>query len=182
MKVHKILSIVCGLALTAPGAAQDMSAFHTGPVFDQFGEHAAVEADMLIPKGTVFQIAFDRTDGAEPGEISRAINTPARFINMHVAAGVPLRNIHLALVVHGKAGVDLLTDAAYAKRHPVKANANIPLVKALLEKGVRFIICGQSAAASGIAKQDLIPGVEMALSATTAHALLQQQGYTLNPF
>jgi hypothetical protein len=30
--------------------------------------------------------------------------------------------------------------------------------------------------------EDLLPGVEMALSAMTAHALLQQQGYTFNPF
>jgi len=29
---------------------------------------------------------------------------------------------------------------------------------------------------------DLLPNVEMALSAMTAHALLQQDGYTLNPF
>jgi hypothetical protein len=28
----------------------------------------------------------------------------------------------------------------------------------------------------------ILPGVEMALSAMTAHALLLQQGYTLNPF
>jgi len=27
-----------------------------------------------------------------------------------------------------------------------------------------------------------LPGVTMALSAMTAHALLQQDGYTLNPF
>jgi len=28
----------------------------------------------------------------------------------------------------------------------------------------------------------LAPGVEMTLSAMTAHALLQQDGYTMNPF
>ena len=39
-----------------------------------------------------------------------------------------------------------------------------------------------SAAAYGVAKGDLIPGVELALSAMTAHAQLQQAGYTVNPF
>ena len=43
-------------------------------------------------------------------------------------------------------------------------------------------MCGQSAAGQGVKKTDLLPGVELALSAMTAHALLQQQGYTLNPF
>ena len=43
-------------------------------------------------------------------------------------------------------------------------------------------LCGQSAAAYGIDKGDLIPGVEMALSAMTAHAVLSAEGYSLNPF
>jgi len=33
-----------------------------------------------------------------------------------------------------------------------------------------------------IREADLLPGITMAPSAITAHALLQQQGYTLNPF
>jgi hypothetical protein len=33
-----------------------------------------------------------------------------------------------------------------------------------------------------VATDDLLPGVEMALSAMTAHALLQNSGFTLNPF
>ena len=52
----------------------------------------------------------------------------------------------------------------------------------MTDQGVRFIVCGQSAAGQGVAKSELLPGVEMALSAMTAHALLQQQGYTVNPF
>ena len=72
--------------------------------------------------------------------------------------------------------------AHIASEHAAKDNANAAIVAALLDNGVRVILCGQSAAAMGIAKSDLLPGVEMALSAMTAHALLQQQGYALNPF
>jgi len=56
------------------------------------------------------------------------------------------------------------------------------LIKALTGKGVRIIVCGQSATYYDIENEDLLPNVEMALSAMTAHALLQQDGYTLNPF
>ena len=49
------------------------------------------------------------------------------------------------------------------------------MVREMLDHGVRFIVCGQSAASQGVAKSELIPGVELALSAMTAHALLQQQ-------
>ncbi|HBH44411.1 MAG TPA: hypothetical protein DDY28_08390, partial [Hyphomonas atlantica] len=43
-------------------------------------------------------------------------------------------------------------------------------------------LCGQTAAYRDVTKADLLPGVEMSLSAMTAHAQLQQDGYTLNPF
>jgi intracellular sulfur oxidation DsrE/DsrF family protein len=56
------------------------------------------------------------------------------------------------------------------------------LVEALLDKDVRFVLCGQSVAAHGIDPESLIPGVELSLSAMTAHAVLQQRGYTVNPF
>jgi hypothetical protein len=36
--------------------------------------------------------------------------------------------------------------------------------------------------AQGIAKSELLPGVKMAISASSAHALLGMQGYTLIPF
>jgi len=61
-------------------------------------------------------------------------------------------------------------------------NANAGIIKALLDKNTRIIVCGQSAAFYEIKNEDLLPGVEMALSAMTAHAVLQQEGYTLNPF
>ena len=170
------------LALSVPAAAQELpSSMTPGPVFP-FGPVAEVKSDMPIPEGTEFKMAFDLSDAAPAGEANRGLVTLARFFNMHVRAGVPEDNIHLAAVVHGGAGVDLLNEAAYAKRRDGKENANAAIVAALLDKGVRVILCGQSAAAMGIAKSDLLPGVEMALSAMTAHALLQQQGYALNPF
>ncbi len=101
---------------------------------------------------------------------------------MHARAGVPLENIQVAVVVHGKASEDLLSADEYARRRDGAENANIELIAALVDKGMRVILCGQSAAAYGISNDMLAPGVEMALSAMTAHALLQQDGYTVNPF
>lgn len=175
-------AIAACLTLTAPAAAQDLpDSFTPGPVFP-FGPVADVESDVPIPEGTEIRIAFDLMDGADAGKPNRGIVTLARAYNMHARAGVPVDDIHLAVVVHGPAGEDLLNAAAYAARKDGAENANAAMIAAMQEKGVRFIICGQSAAAMGIAREDLLPGVEMALSAITAHALLQQQGYTLNPF
>ena len=78
---------------------------------------------------------------------------------------------------------DLLTDEAWAARElDGVENPGAEQVREMLDAGVRFIVCGQSAAGLGVSNEDLISGVEIALSAMTAHALLQQQGYTVNPF
>ena len=170
------------LALASPIAAQDMSAFKTGPVFADFGPHAPVEGMGTVPADTEFSIAFDVATPAEEGKRNRGFESAARFINMHAAAGVGPDNIRIAVVVHGKASMDLLDDAARAAKGKDGANPSAAMIRAMLDAGVRFILCGQSGVAYGIAQEDLIPGVETALSAMTAHALLQQRGYTVNPF
>ena len=101
---------------------------------------------------------------------------------MHARAGVPADRSRVSVIVHGQAAHDLLNAGAYAKRNEGKPNPNAPLIAALVGAGVEIQLCGQTAAALGIDKAELQPGVKLALSAITAHALLQHQGYTLNPF
>jgi intracellular sulfur oxidation DsrE/DsrF family protein len=155
------------------GAADaDMSSFTTGPVIKDFGPVADVDVTLSIPEGAKFRHSYDVSTQADEGEPNRTLVTAARFINMHARAGVDAEDISLAVIVHGKAVFDVSG----------KAPASADLVAALIENGVRIIVCGQSAAYYEVNTDDLLPGVEMALSAMTAHALLQQQGYTLNPF
>jgi len=169
------------LALAQPASAQ-MENFKAGPVFRDFGPTAPVETDEAVPKDTQFRVAFDVSKAAEPGKINRTIESAARFINMHVAAGVPKENIHLAVVVHGGAAFDLTNQEFFAAHKEGKENASAAAIAQLQDHGVKFYLCGQSAAAHGIGNADLLPGVQMSLSAMTIHALLQQQDYTLNPF
>lgn len=168
--------------MTMAAGAAHAEPFRPGPVFADFGKTAPVESDLPIPKGTVFKVAFDVAKGADAGEINRSFDSAGRFINMHVAAGVPIENIHLAIVVHGTAGWDVTKDAVYRAHNEDKPNGSAAVVAALLARGVSIYLCGQSAARMGVTKADLLPGVKLSLSAMTTHALLQQQGYTLNPF
>lgn len=166
------IAIALAALVASPLAAQaDMSAFAPGPVFADFGPHAPVEGVGDFPEDTEFRVAFDVATRADEEARNRGFESAARFINMHAAHGVDPDNIDIAVVVHGGAVHDLVADSGSAA-----------MVRAMLDHGVRFIVCGQSAAANGIAKADLIEGVEMELSAMTAHALLQQRGYTVNPF
>lgn len=168
-----ILAAAGALLATAAGA-QDMSAFRTGPIFEEFGAHAPVEGVETFAPDAAFAIAFDVADQAKAGTRNRGFESAARFINMHASHAVDPANMRVAVVVHGNAVHDLLDDEA--------GNGSHYMVTQLLDYGVRFIVCGQSAAAHGLAEADFIPGVELALSAMTAHAQLQQAGYTVNPF
>lgn len=169
------------LLLPVQAVAEPRAGFHAGPVFPTFGDIATVESELPIPEGTVFRVIFNVTDKATPGQFNRAIDSAARFINMHVEAGIPLADIHVAVVVHGGAAADLLTQEVYAARNDGAVNGSAPTIAALAAHGVDIWLCGQTAVAYRMTKADLLPEVKLSLSAMTAFALLQQQGYTLNP-
>jgi intracellular sulfur oxidation DsrE/DsrF family protein len=181
MQKNRFLIMLPLLTLGQPATAQ-MENFKTGPVFEEFGPTAPVQQSEPLAQGAQFAIAFDVAVAADPGKINRTIESAARFINMHVAAGVPKENIRLAIVVHGGASIDLTSQEFFAARKDGAQNASAAAIAALQDHGVSFYLCGQSAAAHGITNADLLPGVQMSLSAMTAHALLQQQGYSINPF
>lgn len=155
-----------GAAFAAP------EEFKTGPLIENYGPVATVE-EAGLSADTAFKVAFDVADAAEPGTVNRRLESAARFLNMHAASGVPVENIDIAIIVHGPAALDLVRG---------DENANARLIAALIEAGVTIELCGQTAAYRDITADDLLPGVTLSLSAMTSHALLQQDGYTLNPF
>lgn len=168
----RMMLAILGAMLAAPLAAQEPEVRY-GPIFEEFGPHYPVEGIDHVPQDAEFAVAFDVARPADDDTRNRGFESAARFINMHASLGVDPENIRIAVVVHGGAVKDLLASAD---------NPSRAMVEHLLDYGVRFIVCGQSAAAHGVAKADFIPGVELALSAMTAHAQLQQAGYTVNPF
>ncbi len=151
------------------------------PAIEGFGNFYLPEGHQVVEKDARFKVAFDVSESVEPGETSKHMNSLARFINMHIADGVEPANIELALVIHGKATRDVLENAFYKERYG-QDNTNQKLIEQLLQHNTKVFVCGQSATYYKVEAKQLIPGVTMALSAMTAHAQLQQQGYTLNPF
>jgi len=157
------------------GFSQDKK---SGPAIEGYGEVWTIEnPDFKTDTSQEFKVVFDVKDGPESDtEINRNLNTVARFLNMHAQSGVPSSQIKVALIVHGTAARNLLTDEAFQKRYKVN-NPNRELVENLLEADVEVIMCGQSSKTRNLPKEDLIPGVKIALSAMTANIQLQNQGY-----
>jgi len=175
------LPLAAGLFVLATPAAADQSNFSFGPVINDFGAIAKVDTDVPLPANSDYKIVFD-VKSAKAGERSTGLDAVARLMNMLAANGVPMSKIHPAVVLHNDAVWEVVSDARYGKEVDGKANPSAPLVKQLLAKGVPIYVCGQSMAWSDVSKSDLLPGVKVALSAMTAHQMLRQQGYALNPF
>jgi intracellular sulfur oxidation DsrE/DsrF family protein len=189
MKHQKLLISAAAcliLALPVIGYAdgarkKGMEAFHPGAAIESYGKIADVVYDQNFSKRTKFKVVFDVSKPGEAGKVNRSFDSIARFINMHYAEGIPVKNMKLALIIHGGATKEMTKDGYYQSAFET-GNANAALVQELIDNGVEIYVCGQSAAFHGVNNADLLPGVHMALSAMTAHALLQQKNYTLNPF
>lgn len=173
MRVLSILALTLMTAMPLSAQAEDPT---QRLVIKGYGDITLVPDDRLTPD-TKFRVAYDISAAGESDAPNRRLITPARFLNMHAAAGVPAENMELAVVVHGGAYKDLLTDEARGE-----ANPNADLIAQLVAAGTRIELCGQTAAYYKVSDGDLLPGVKIVLSAMTSHALLQQDGFTLNPF
>jgi intracellular sulfur oxidation DsrE/DsrF family protein len=154
-----------------------------GPVVKTFGPvFAPPENAYNLAPDVHYKVSMDvsRT-GDFPEDRNRSIESAARFLNMHARNGIPPENLEFALIVHGPATKDLLTDAAYQARYE-EANPNTAMLRELEQAGVKIYLCSQSAAYKNFTWNEFNPAVTIAVSAMTAHVRLQQEGYTLIPF
>lgn len=171
-------------ATIARGPSQDTaSPAATGPVIEDYGPVYEVEApDFATPRERETRAVFDVARSPDPPDrLNPSIVTVARFLNLHARAGVPREHLGAALVLHGGAGKDALSHAAYRKRFGTE-NPNLELIARLRDAGVRVILCGQTARSRGFDRAELQEPVELALSAMTALIALQQDGYALIAF
>jgi intracellular sulfur oxidation DsrE/DsrF family protein len=155
----------------------------TGPIIMNYGKVWAIEdADHQPDPDKEYRVVFDIMDSPDDHDtLNTKIETAARFLNMHAQAGVPRENLKVALVVHNAASKDIISNSAYTAKYR-SDNPNEGLVKELLAADVQIIFCGQSSVSRGYPKEDLLPGVKMALSAMTALIEYQEKEYQLIKF
>lgn len=155
----------------------------TGPVIEGYGPVFSV------PKGA-FNLSNDQhykvskdlsATSKNPKEMNRGLESAARFLNMQARNGTASNTLELAVIVHGSAAKDMLTDDAYRARFGVE-NPNSGLLAGLGNAEVRIFLCGQTAAKRGFKPDQLNSNVSLAVSAMTAHIQLQSEGFMLIPF
>lgn len=139
------------------------------------------DATFPVPAGHVFKVMWEINLHADSSQVNQQIGTIARFYNLHARHGVPKENLFGAAVVHGNGWMALLTDEAYQRRYG-RPNPSKALVEELIKNGARFAVCGQTAAFRGLRAEELLPGVQMAMSAMTALNVFYAEGYRLQPW
>jgi intracellular sulfur oxidation DsrE/DsrF family protein len=177
------LAVVGPIALPSPVAAQSRPGLTpSGPVIQSTGQSVKVDdATFTIPAGHVFKAVYV-IDKADTTVVSQQLTTIARFLNLHARHGIPKDRLFAAAVVHGSGWMSLLSDSAYGARFAGKPNPSKRLVEELLANNVQLVLCGQTAGFRGVKREELLPGVQLGISAMTALNVFQAQGYQFNPW
>lgn len=154
------------------------------PIVKDFGGIYLIEGAEEIPDSTkTYKILIELVTGNKNAEeFSFWINNVARMMNLHGVAGVPRENIQVKVVVHGGAVLDIVSDQRYLEEFEIDKNPNAAVIKALQEAGAEILVCGQSLIAREIEKEELQPGVQVALSALTTISKNVSEGYVLLKF
>lgn len=139
----------------------------------------AGEITFPAAKDLVYRLAWGVNVGpAQADSVVPGFRQVANFLYVGDANGIPRSNVHLAVVIWGTATHALLKNGAYRAAKGAD-NASIPLLQALDAAGVQIIVCGEALINRKLSRDDLLPFVKIAPTATMALATLGAQGYTI---
>jgi len=114
------------------GANAGAREFSSGPVIEGFGPVADMpEGSFNLLPGVEYKLLFDVAAGSKDQHaLNPRLESAARFLNMHVRAGIDPEDLQLEIVTHGGTTWDVLSDAAYRERFG-RDNPNTALLGAL---------------------------------------------------
>ena len=174
--------------LLAPALAVAIAALSASPLTAQSGEAllreiggtpGVLDPTFRAPADLTYKMAWHVTEApAEANGIAAGFRSPANLMRQLETNGVPRRNMKMAVIVHGTATPSLLNNAAYKARTGAD-NGSIALLTALHEAGVQIIVCGQALINRNVPRDQLLPFVQVATTATSAHVILATQGYVI---
>lgn len=129
------------------------------------------------PPNLEYKVAWHVTAAPEKAaDVVPGFTAPANFLVMTDASGVARSNVKLAIIVHGTATRSLLNNEAY-KAMTGSDNGSIALLQALHDAGVEVVVCGVALINRKVPRDQLLPFVKVATSATMAHAVYAARGY-----
>ncbi len=134
--------------------------------------------DQSMEYKLLFELLINNPDSISK-DINHGITEICRIINLHVASGIPVKNIMPVIVVHGPALFSLYNNDNYKKKYKID-NPNISVINELIAKtGAKVIACGQAMAFLDVKPEDMIPEVKISITALTVLSNYGLKGYKL---
>lgn len=133
--------------------------------------------DLKMQYKLLFELTANNPDSTIK-DINYGLVEVARVINLHVASGIPLKNIVPVIVVHAGALHALKNNEFFQKKYKID-NPNIKLIGELEKIGAKFIACGQAMSFLDIQKEAFLPIVKVSLTAKTVITGYQIKGFVL---
>lgn len=165
-------------AVPGKDAAQPRTAAH--PVIANHGAVVKLPdaAQQPLPDA---KILVDLTRGGDPKKLNAGLEKVAKYVNIYAGAGAEPVDVQIAVVFHGDATLTVLNPDAYSAEFKSDGNPNLALLQQLHESGVELYVCGQTLISKGLQPEDVAVYIETAVSALTAVANLQADGYAYLP-
>lgn len=151
------------------------------PLIADYGKTAPVENPGERPDPALdYKVVMSVTKTGEEASPPPALEKAARLANLLAQSGVPAAHRHIVVVLHGPATAAVLNEAGLKARDKA-VNPSARLIAELTQAGVSVRVCGQALAGAKIARSEVLPQVEVDLSALTTLSGLQLRGYALLP-
>ncbi len=141
---------------------------------------ASEESGLIgIEKREHIRVVYDVRNDDWAAGIGKALYYVRGLIEAYRSQGVPPRQLHVSVVIAGKAAYWLLDDAAYQdfKNDEFTYNPNKKVVEELIELGVSVELCNATKKARGWRDEELLPDIKRVHDGYTRLIDLQQQGY-----
>ena len=171
-------SLLAFVITMGTAAAQTPQAMY--PVIKNYGPAFPLPQAAEQPRQTQdVRAIFDITKAAKtPDKVLPGLDHVARYLNLYATAGVSPNNMHLVVVLHGKATPAALNDTAYNQATGNSTgNPNLDLLRQLKGAGVTLYVCGQALNDYKFEPAQVTPEITEALSALTVVTNYQEQRY-----
>ncbi|MEQ8241545.1 MAG: DsrE family protein [Cyclobacteriaceae bacterium] len=147
------------------------------PIIKEYGGVVNLANATLPKRGGKILIDLTSADTTASG-LNKNIDRIARLVNLYGLAGITPNQLQLVVIVHGAATKTIMSDQAFQRKYR-KNNPDVPVIEALREIGVKFMVCGQAVIARGFNVEDMGTDIELAISAITTLVEYQQNGYSV---
>jgi intracellular sulfur oxidation DsrE/DsrF family protein len=149
------------------------------PLIPGYGEVTPVENAGERPDPTVdYKVVLNATKGGTSDTPPPFLDKAAKVANLLAQSGAPAEHRHVVVIMQAAATQAVLNDKGL-KARGLARNPSADLIAKLNAAGVSVRVCGQALAAAKIARDEVLPGVQVDLSALTTVTALQLRGYAL---